>query len=431
MKFKSFGKQRGWSISLFAFLSAWSSSLLFVYIFLSSYQGDQKVSGLDSETVVELNAVAALGYLEPEGEVIYLSGTVANKGARVDKLLVKQRDRVKAGEIVAILDSQERLSAALKRAQTQVEIARARLAQVKAGAKEGKIDAQKARIENLKAELQGQKAAQQATIERIEADLKGKTEAQKATIERIEAELLNAETECNRFEKLYFDGAVTVSDRDRKCLEEKKARKRFVEADVTLKRILDSHREQIKEAKAHLNRTINTIQQQQTEARATLNQISEVRAVDVVLAQAELEDAIVGVQQAQAELDLAYVRSPISGQILKIHTFPGEIVRDQGIVELGQTEQMYVRAEVYETDISKVRLGQRATITSDGFPVQLTGIVDEIGLQIGKKEVLSTNPVVDVDARVVEVKIRLDSEDSQKVSDLTNLQVNVVIDSSK
>jgi HlyD family secretion protein len=57
--------------------------------------------------------------------------------------------------------------------------------------------------------------------------------------------------------------------------------------------------------------------------------------------------------------------------------------------------------------------------------------VAEIGLQIGKKDVLGTDPVADADARVVEVKIRLDPSSSKQVADLTNLQVNVVIDTSK
>ncbi len=430
MKFNSFSKQRIWGIAFLAISIAWPSSLFFLYSFLNSQKNVVRVLSPDSDTLLKLSAVAALGFLEPEGEVIYLSGTVLSERARVDELLVKQGERVKAGQIVAVLDSRDRLSAALKRAHSKVKIARYRLEQVKAGAKEGEINAQRARIENLKAELEGQKASQQATIERLEADLKGKKEAQQATIERLEAELRNAETECDRFERLYFDGAVTASDRDLKCLEKETARKRVIESEVTQKRIVDSGKEEIIEAKANLQRTINTIQKQQTEAKATLNQITEVRAVDVALAQVELEDAIVGVQQAQAELDLAYVRSPSAGQIMKIHTWPGEIVSDQGIVELGQTEQMYVKAEVYETDISKVRLGQRATITSEAFPEELQGTVQEIGLQIGKKEIFSTDPVVDVDARVVEVKIRLDSGYSQIVAGLTNLQVMVIIDIS-
>ena len=430
MKFKTFGKPKSFGVNFLVIAIAWPASIFLLYSFLYSKKRIAKVSTPHPDTVLELKAIAALGFLEPEGEVINLSGTILAEGARVDKLLVKQGEQVKAGQIVAILDRRDRLSAALKRAQTQVKIARSRLEQVKAGAKEGEINAQRARIKKLKAELQGQKIAQQATIERLKADIKGSTAAQKAIIERLEAELRHAETECDRFERLYSDGAGTASNRDLKCLEKETARKRVIESEVTLKRIVDSGQEKIAEAQANLQRTINTLQQQQTEAQATLNHIAEVRPVDLVLAQAELEDAIVGVQQAQAELDLAYVRSPSAGQILKIHTSPGEIVSDQGIVELGRTGQMYVKAEVYETDISKVRLAQRASITSDGFTGKLQGTVDDIGLQIGKKEVLSINPVIDVDARVIEVKIRLDSEDSQKVAGLTNLQVKVVIDIS-
>ena len=89
---------------------------------------------------------------------------------------------------------------------------------------------------------------------------------------------------------------------------------------------------------------------------------------------------------------------------------------------------MYAIAEVYETDIAKVRNGQRATITSPVFVGNLEGTVTRIGKQIGKKDVLNTDPAADTDARVIEVRIRLDPESSKKVASLTNLQVQVKID---
>jgi HlyD family secretion protein len=48
------------------------------------------------------------------------------------------------------------------------------------------------------------------------------------------------------------------------------------------------------------------------------------------------------VTQAQANLDLAYVRSPRDGQIMNIHTWAGEIVGNDGIVDIGRTDRMYV-----------------------------------------------------------------------------------------
>ncbi|MCX8120273.1 MAG: hypothetical protein N3E45_05515 [Oscillatoriaceae bacterium SKW80] len=60
------------------------------------------------------------------------------------------------------------------------------------------------------------------------------------------------------------------------------------------------------------------------------------------------------------------------------------MVNNKTIVELGKTNQMFVSAEVYESDIDKIRLGQRATITSHSLAVELKGSVAQIGLQTKK-----------------------------------------------
>lgn len=379
-----------------------------------------------SDPVVE--AVAASGYLEPEGEVISLSAPAFIEGARVEQLLVKKGDKVETGDAVAILDSRDRLEAALKLAQKQVNVAEASLARVKAGAKQGAINAQEATIERLKAELQGQIVTQEATIASLESRLQGEREAQTATIERFQAQLENAITECQRYQNLHEGGAVSASRYESVCLAEDTFREQLQEAEAVLFRIVNTLAKDINEAKANLSRTVTTLQKQIFEAEATLEEISEVRTVDVTLAEAELSRAIAAVEQAQANLDLAYVKAPRSGQILEIQTWPGELVGDRGILELGQTNQMYAVAEVYETDINQIRLGQPAIVTSDGFSGRLKGTVEEIGLQIGKKDVLGTDPVADVDVRVVEVKIRL--EESDKVAGLTNLEIQAVIDVS-
>jgi HlyD family secretion protein len=101
------------------------------------------------ETAPPVKKVTALGRLEPEAEVIKLSAPLALDGDRIAQLLVKQGDNIKAGQVVAILDSRDKLQDALSQAQEQVKMAQAKLAQVKAGAKSGEIFAQKATIERL------------------------------------------------------------------------------------------------------------------------------------------------------------------------------------------------------------------------------------------------------------------------------------------
>lgn len=106
-------------------------------------------------TAPVIKTVTALGRLAPHSEVIKLSAPTANQGSRVDRLLVKEGDRVKAGQVIALLDSHERLKAALAEAEQEVGVAQAKLAVTQAGAKQGEIAAQRAEIDRLAADHQG------------------------------------------------------------------------------------------------------------------------------------------------------------------------------------------------------------------------------------------------------------------------------------
>jgi HlyD family secretion protein len=321
------------------------------------------------------NAITALGRLEPEGEVIKVAASSAGGNAapifgspRIARLLVKERATVKAGQPIAVLDTYDRLLAAGLQAEAEVKEAQTRLAQVQAGAKQGDIEAQRSAVE-----------------------------ARAANVARLESEAQTAKWEADRYLKLFKDGAVS----------EQEARNRQLSYTTAVR--------QMEEAKRQLD-----------QARNTLASVAEVRPTDIQQAQASVDVAMANMQRAKADLDASIVRSPINGQVIKIHSREGEQVSNDGIAEIGNTDQMFVVAEVYETDIQRVRRGQRATISSSAFPGELTGTVEEVGMLIRKNDVLNTDPAADTDVRVVEVKIRLD--DSRLVSGLTNLQVKVKIE---
>jgi HlyD family secretion protein len=356
------------------------------------YQTQPHNSSQTAQTVPIMKKVTALGRLEPESEVINLFAPIALDGDRVAQLLVKEGDKVETGQIIAILASRDRLQTALEEAQQEVKVAKSKLAQVKAGAKTGEIEAQKAQISQLEAELQGQMTAQQAMIN------------------RWKSEVHTAKAEYDRYQSLYQDGAIAASQRDHKLLA------------------WETAQAQLEETLATENRTVTTLEAQIAAAKATFNQIAEVRPVDVETARAEVERAIANVKRAETELAQAYVRTPMAGQILKIHTLPGETIDEEyGIVELGQTKQMVVVAEVYQTDINKVFLGQTALITSEALSEELHGTVSEIGLRVTRQNVFSNQPGENLDRRVVEVKIYLTPEASQMVAGMTNLQVQTAI----
>lgn len=382
-----------------------------------------------------IEAVTALGRIEPQGEIIKLAPTPDLGGAKIAKLLVRQGDRVRSGQTIALLDNQKRAAAAVELARQDVKVAEANLAIVKAGAKQGDIDAQAASVRRTQAQLQGEIAANKAEVARLQAQLLREQEQNQAEIERTTAELRNAESEFQRYEKLAMDGVISNSELDSRRLTLDTAQKRLAAAQANNNKSIDTLNESIKQAQAVAKQNIDTLEQQIQEAEATLSSVAEVRDVDVIKAQAEVNRALAALKQAQEDLELTKVNAPTDGQIIKINTYPGELVgQEDGIVEFAQTNQMLIVAEVYESDISKIKLGQTATITSESgsFTGEIKGEVSQIGLKIGKQDVLDTDPAADVDSRVVEVKIRLNQADSDRVAHLTNSKaiVNIAVASN-
>ncbi len=379
-----------------------------------------------------ISTITSLGRLEPQGEVIQLSPPSSSfQNARVEQILVKEGQKINQGQPIAILDNHNRLAAALEQAKGQLQLAYANVAKVKAGAQTGEIEAQKAAVARYEAQLRGEKIAQQATIERILAELQGQKNVLQATVARVDAERRNAQVEVGRYDTLFKEGAISSQDRDRRRLSAETSTQQLNESQAGRIQATSTLEQQLAEAKANRDKTLETIQKQIDEAKATLSKIVEVRPTDIRVAQAQVMSSTATVKQAQAELDLSYVRAPISGEIIKIHTKPGETVADpkKGIAQIGRTDQMIAVAEVAEEDIGKVHLGQKATISSENhaFNGQLHGTVINVGRQIGKNDIQGTDPAADVDARVVEVKIALSPEDSQRVSGLTYGKVVVEI----
>lgn len=379
------------------------------------------------------DSVTALGRIEPEGEIIILSPPPNIGGARIGKLTIEEGESVEAEQVIALLDNHDLKKAAVAVARQDVEVARTNLELIRTGAKLGDIKAREAAVQKLEAELVGKTKTQQSTIARLTAQLTAETDAQRATLQRLQAELNNATVEFDRYQKLARDGAISASELDSRRLTLETAKQSVREAQANYNRTQDTLQEEIKEAKATQEETQNTIARQIQEARANLDSISEVRPLDVQKAEAELSKAIAQLEESQQELALTYVKAPVGGRIFKINAYPGEMVnQEEGVVELGQTDRMVVIAEVYESDIGRVKLGQPATIVSEGgaFADELEGEVTYIRPQIRKKDVFDTDPAADVDTRIVEVKIKLDPTSSQKVEQLTNAKVVVKISSN-
>ena len=130
-------------------------------------------------------------------------------------------------------------------------------------------------------------------------------------------------------------------------------------------------------------------------------------------------------ERVRADLENTVLRAPLEGSVLRILARVGERPGDEGILELGANQHMEALLEVYESDIDRVRLGQSVRLTSEngGFAGTLRGTIFRISPQVRQRQVLSTDPSGDVDARIVEVRVALAPEDAWRVRALTGLKV--------
>ncbi|MFA6160758.1 MAG: efflux RND transporter periplasmic adaptor subunit [Patescibacteria group bacterium] len=102
------------------------------------------------------------------------------------------------------------------------------------------------------------------------------------------------------------------------------------------------------------------------------------RAVDVAALRAQLQDAQVSLAQAESNLNNARIFAPVEGTITDVISDIGEqVVANAAQLRMIGTSQYDIEAQVPETDISKVVIGQKAEITLDAYgdDVKFEGVV--------------------------------------------------------
>ena len=169
-------------------------------------------------------------------------------------------------------------------------------------------------------------------------------------------------------------------------------------------------------------------------ALATLSRYasgSETVQADIAVAEANVEAARADLARARQDLERAYVRAPESGRVLDINARAGERPAADGIVDLGDTSQMTVEAEVYQTMIGRVTIGDPVTVSANALDRDLQGVVSAIGLEIGRQSITSDDPAANTDARVVDVIVMLDAASSELAQGYTNLEAVVRIDAGR
>ncbi len=234
----------------------------------------------------------------------------------------------------------------------------------------------RAQVESAKASVEAKEAAQRKVING--ARRQERDEAW-SSVNEAKAVTENAQSEWRRRQQLFAAGVVSREELDRYAREADVAKAKY-QAAVEQHSLVDDH----------------------------------AREEDRSLAEADLRLAKSQLEEAQARYEKTFVRSPIDGSVLRKHHRSGESVSNSStvpdpILTIGDRKTLRVRVDVDETDVSKVRIGQKAYVTADAFGRQkFWGRVVRVGQQLGPKNVRTDEPTERVDTKILETLVELD-----------------------
>jgi HlyD family secretion protein len=262
---------------------------------------------------------------------------------------VDEGETVKAGQTVARLDSAE-LAQEVAARRAEMQAVQAALAELEAGSRPEEIAQAEASAQQAKARLD----------EMLAGSRPEELSAAEAVLRRAKAEAERARLDAERYEGLYKKEIVSAQQYDaaRTAYETALARQR--EAEEQYKLVKEGPRkEQIEQARAAWL---------QAQERFVLVKKGP-RQETIEQARARLQQAKEGLAVAETRLGYATLTSPLAGVVLSKNVEPGEFVAaGTPIVTVGDLENVWLRAYINETDLGRVKVGQRVRVTTDTYP---------------------------------------------------------------
>jgi HlyD family secretion protein len=324
--------------------------------------------------------VVAEGHILPRANVSLSPGI----GGQVVQLLVAEGDAVKPGQVLVQLDDAQ-LRAAVAEAESNLQVAQARLAQTKAGATAEQVAVAEAAVAVAASGVksaEGAVASARANLARIQS---GPTAEELAIAQhRIEAAknaLWSSQAQrdliCGQPSKASCDGAQAAVQQ---------ADEGVRIAELQLQQLQrGASQQEVAMAEAQVQQTLGQLEGAKSglaQAQASLAEVKKgtpQEAIAVVAAQAA--QAQTAVERAKVALVDTQLRAPMSGQVVSLDTKLGErVTPGTPIVQLADLSTWQVETkDLTEIEVVHVAVGQKVTIIPDALPdAQLTGTVEAI-----------------------------------------------------
>jgi membrane fusion protein (multidrug efflux system) len=295
----------------------------------------------------------------------YIQGTIYPISFRVPgtvtRVLVRDNQLVEKGQALAELDPTD-YDVAFKQARANLGNARSRLESARL-AVPLESDQTRARMDESRAVV-GTNEKNLAEAREQFRRLEEESRSQKALLDK-------AGWDRDRFDKLYQQKAVSKQQFDEAATNFEVAASRYqgsLAAQQALKNTIAALGEQIKKARA------------QMELARTGEKVVSIKKTQSEAAQAELDLAEARLEQARLQLSYTRISAPARGRITKKNVEAGQQVQaGQPLLALVSLEDVWVAANYKETQLTRVKTGQPATIAVDTFPGRkIKGRVDSI-----------------------------------------------------
>ncbi|WP_017653205.1 efflux RND transporter periplasmic adaptor subunit [Fortiea contorta] len=312
--------------------------------------------------------ISANGTVKPERSI-----NISPKNSGIlKKLLVKEGDIVKKGQIMAYMDDSN--------FQGQLTQARGQLAQVEASLQKAQAGNRPQDI----AQAQAQVDEAKANLQKAQAGNRPQDIAQaQARLTSTQATLNKTEDDFRRNQELYNSGVISLQTLNQKRADLDSAKAAVNEAQQALAlQKAGSRPEDIEQAQAAVR---------QRQQALSLLQAGN-RPEDIAQARAQVISARGSLQNIQTQINDTIIRAPFDGLITKKYADPGAFVTpttaassvssslSSSILSLASVNQ--VVANLAETNIARITLGQAVTIKADAYPGKtFTGRVSQIASQ--------------------------------------------------
>jgi HlyD family secretion protein len=308
------------------------------------------------------------GYFTPKGNSIAVSGnlelTQVDLSFKIAGRLVERRvDEgawVKAGDLIARLDPVE-LEHQTARDKAQVIGAKSNYDQLVTS-----IEFQKSTLESDVAARQAELNVAQAKLdELLNGSRQQEVQQSAAGVTDATAQLEFARLDWERSQTLFKNDDISKQQYDQ-------ARTKFESATAQLRQAQEKdsmvkegpRKEDIAGARADVARAVAAVKT----AEANRLEVKR-REEELGQRQSEIERTQAQAGMSQKQLSDTEVYTPIDGVVLVKSAEPGEVLAaGTTVVTVGDLEHPWLRAYINETDLGRVKLGQKVKLSTDSFP---------------------------------------------------------------